>query len=748
MNDRALEEILVGEEFQDDEIDLRQVFFTILKYKWSIIALAITVSVLTALWAYSLVPIYRGTASLLIEAEESKIISIEEVYGLPGDSWEYYETQIHILKSRTLASKVFDVLNLEKHAEFLPSTKPKSRFPSFNIMGWIKKWIKDLLPDDSSEEGMLEEHKPRVPMDANTRKNILVSGLMGRLDIKLLGDTQIITLSYDSEYPDLAASVPNALAEAYINSFLEADIEKTQKATSWITGRTSELRKKFEESERQLQAFIEEENMVDVDSVNSLATKELGILSSGLVEARRQRSEAQALYQQVKSIRDGNSIEQLESLPAVLNHPLISSSYATRAQAQRKVSELSKRYGPKHPKMIAATAELNTSESHLRKQIDNIVKSVAKDYEIARAKESHLNQAMNKTKNQVRDSSKMSYKLAALQREVETDRQLYEVFLTRFKETAATSDLQPVNARIVDAAIVPLSPYKPNRKRMVQIALMLSLMLGVGLALLIEYLDNTFKDSGTLEEKLKLPVLGVLPKLKVWGNNRSAMHLFIKDYKSGFAESVRTIRTGIMLSNIDIEEKVIVVTSSVPGEGKSLVSSNIAAAVAQMKKTLLIDADMRKPVVAESYNLGKEAKGLSELVAMNAKLSDCIHKTDIKLLDILPSGEVPPNPLELLASKRFKRVIEELKKHYEYIIIDSAPVVAVSDPRILATIADGVVFVVQADETTYQLAKRGIKKLLDLDAHIIGTVLNQVSPGKKSKYGDYDSNYYSYYGYS
>jgi len=743
MNQLDPASIPVEEDFQDNEIDLRQIFFTILKYKWSILALAITVSVLTSMWAYSLVDIYRGTSSLLIEAEESKIVSIEEVYGLSTDSWEYYETQLQILKSRALASKVFDVLNLEKHAEFLPSTKPESKLPSFNIMGWIKNLLPDELPG---------EDKPRVPMDASTRKNILVGGLMGRLDIELLRDTQIITISYDSEYPDLAATVPNALAEAYINSFLEADLEKTQQATSWITGRTSELRKKFEESERQLQAFIEEENMVDVESVSSLATQELGTLSSGLVEARRQRSEAEALYQQVKSIRAGKSLEQLESLPAVVNHVYIRDAYIARGRAQRKVSELSKRYGPKHPKMIAVTAELKTAETDLRKQIGNIAQSVAKDYEIARAKESHLNQAMNRTKNQVRDSSKMSskmsYKLAALQREVETNRQLYEVFLTRFKETAATSDLQPVNARILDLAIVPLSPYKPNRKRYVQIALMLSLMLGIGLALLIEYLDNTFKNSGTLEDKLKLPVLGVLPKLKKWGKNRSAMHLFIKDSKSGFAESIRTIRTGIMLSNIDIEQKVIVVTSSVPGEGKSLVSSNLAAAVSQMKKTLLIDADMRKPIVVSSYHLGKESKGLSDHISMSAELSECIHKTDLKLLHVLPSGRVPPNPLELLASNSFKLVIDTLKEHYEYIIIDSAPVGAVSDARVLARIADGVVFVVKADATSHQLAKKGVKKLLELNAHIVGTVLNQVAPSKKSKYGDYDSNYYSYYGYS
>jgi len=739
MNEHGSEAVFVDQGIQDEEIDLLKLFFTILHYKWSILALAITVSVLAAMWAYSLVPIYRATASLLIESEEAKVISIEDVYGLPGGNWEYYETQLHVIKSRALARKAFDSLNLEKHPEYLPSDKPKSFIASLEL----KKWLTNLLPDDSAEED-----KPKAPVDEITRKNIFVGGLMGRLDIELLRDTQIITISYDSEYPELAASIPNALAEAYINSFLEADLEKTQKATSWITGRTSELRKQFEESERQLQAFIEKENLVDVEGGNSLATRELDTLTSSLVEARRKRSEAEALYQQVKSIKGGSSLEQLESLPAVVNHHLIRTTYTTRAGSQRKVSELSKRYGPKHPKMIAAVAELKTAEADLRKQIENIAQSVAKEYEISRAEVSHLTQALNRTKNQLKDTGKKSYKLAALQREVETNRQLFEVFLTRFKETAATVDLQPVNARIIDTAVVPLGPYKPNRNRIILVALVLSLLLGVGLALLIEHLDNTFRDSGLLEEKLRLPVLGVLPKLKGLGSDYSAMHLFTKDQQSGFSESIRTIRTGIMLSNIDIERKVIVVTSSIPGEGKSLVSSNLAAAVAQMKKTLLIDADMRKPVVAASHELDEAAKGLSELVSMTAELSECIHKTDNKLLDILPAGVVPPNPLELLSSNRFELVIEELKKQYDYIIIDSPPVVAVSDPRVLASIADGVVFVVKADDTKHQLAKRGVKKLLDMGAHIIGSVLNQVTPGKKSRYGDYDSNYYSHYGYS
>ncbi|MCK5432283.1 MAG: chain-length determining protein, partial [Gammaproteobacteria bacterium] len=247
MNKHVSEAVFVEENVQDEEIDLRHLLFTVLRYKWSIIAFAITVSVLASLWAYSLVPIYRATASLLIESEEAKVVSIEDVYGMPGGNWEYYETQLHILRSRALAEKVFDTLNLEKHPEYLPDNKPKSFIASLDF----KKWVMNLFPGD-----LIEKDKPSVPVDENMRKNSLVSGLMGRLDIELLTDSQIIAISYDSMYPELSANIPNGLADAYINSFLEADLEKTQKATSWITKRTSELRKKFEESERQLQAFI------------------------------------------------------------------------------------------------------------------------------------------------------------------------------------------------------------------------------------------------------------------------------------------------------------------------------------------------------------------------------------------------------------------------------------------------------------------------------------------------------------
>jgi len=299
MDKHVSEAVFVEERFQDEEIDLQQLFFTLLKYKWSILALAITVSVLAALWAYSLVPIYRATASLLLEPEESKVVSIEQIYGLPGGNWEYNETQLHILKSRVLAENVFDSLKLEKHPEYLPDNKPKSFLANIDI----KKWLMNLLPAD-----LLEADIPRVPIDESMKKNLLVDGLMGRLDIELLRDTQIISISYDSEYPELSASIPNELAEAYINSFLEADLEKTQKATSWITGRTSELRKKFEASERQLQVFIEKENLIDVQGENSLATRELDTLTSSLIDARSRRSEAGALYQQVRSIRGGGTL--------------------------------------------------------------------------------------------------------------------------------------------------------------------------------------------------------------------------------------------------------------------------------------------------------------------------------------------------------------------------------------------------------------------------------------------------------
>lgn len=328
---------------------------------------------------------------------------------------------------------------------------------------------------------------------------------------------------------------------------------------------------------------------------------------------------------------------------------------------------------------------------------------------------------------------------------MDTNRALYDTFLTRLKETAATSDLETVNARVVDAATVPNQPIKPKKGLIVVLAIFLAGLVGVGLSLLLEMLNNTFKGTDDVENKLNLPVLGILPLVKK-KDRKEVAHLFESDKNKAFSESIRTIRTSVVLSGIDKPHKVIVVTSSVPGEGKSTVAANLAIAMGQMEKVILIDADMRRPTLAKNFDFAVGTPGLANVIAGTAGLKESIQK--INGVDMLSAGAVPPNPLELLSSERFVALIERLKTVYDRIVIDSPPTQAVSDALMLGNLADALIYVIKSDDTAIPLAVKGVGQLLQSNAPVTGVVLNQVDMEKAKKHGYNYGGYYDYYGYS
>ncbi|OAD22475.1 protein-tyrosine kinase, partial [Candidatus Thiomargarita nelsonii] len=345
------------------------------------------------------------------------------------------------------------------------------------------------------------------------------------------------------------------------------------------------------------------------------------------------------------------------------------------AGALGKVAELSKRYGAQHPTMIAAKAELKAAQDNTIKQINQVIDSFSKEYQVANANVAALQKRMKQLEKQVQDITQKEYQLRVLQRDVETNRQLYDMFLARFKETDVSQTQQSSVGRVVDPAVVPIYPTKPRKKLLIALALMVGFVLSVMLAFLLDYLDNTLKGGEDVEQKLGLPLLGILPKVKVSKKEKFKLaHLLLREGKSQFAEAIRTIRTGIMLSKVDNPHKVLLVTSSVPYEGKTTFAINQAFALGQMNKVLLIDADMRHPTVGRAFGLTQESPGLSELITGTKEMSDCIHTMEEAAIDLIPSGAaLPPNPLELLASQHFKDILTKLEQSYEYIVIDSTP---------------------------------------------------------------------------
>ena len=686
MNAQDISREPVREEFDDETIDLREYWRVIHSHKWSIIGIALLFVLVAVLVVFKQRPVYQATASLLIEPESTRIVQIEDVYAVSGDD-AYYRTQVEILKSRALAARVIDKLSLADNPEFLPQ---KDSGWSFRL-NW-REWYAAWLP-------AADERAPDPEAEALAAREALIGGFIGRLKVTPVRNTRFVRISFEAHDPALAARIANTLADTYIESDLDARLEMTKKATAWLASRLEELKKKLRVSEQALQAYREKEKLIDSGGVGTLTAEQLQDLRQNLVVAEQERIRAQAAVSQVRAAK--GDPDKLSSIPAVLNDPVVSSLKGAEVDAERRLKTLAKRYGAKHPKMAAARADLQEARAAVRKRVSSVIASLVKEYQVALTNERAIRASLENAKDEMQSIHRKSYQLNVLEREVDSNRQLYEMFLRRLKETSQAGDLQKANARIADPAAVPVVPVKPKKRQIVSIA-------GV----------------------LGLPLLGAVLHLKL-GKGETPLDYARSHPQSRFAESIRTVRTSVLLSGLDEPYKVIVITSSVPGEGKSTLAMNLADSLGEMHKVLLIDADLRRPTVATTWGLDRKAKGLSEFLSQSANASECVHQLDERNVYVMPSGVVPPNPLELLSSRRFKEALDTLGRTFDHIIIDSAPALAVSDALVLSRNASGVIYVVKADSTPYPAAQEGIKRLRQYRAHLIGAVLNDVSQKKK-----------------
>jgi succinoglycan biosynthesis transport protein ExoP len=696
------------------EINLREYWMLIQRHRYRILGFGAVLTILAAMVLFSLPSIYEAGSTILIESKEAQVVSIEEVYDLGTGKSEYLQTQFEVLKSQSLAEKTIHALGLmEKYTERQARNDKGFTLPFFQS-------------EPDTEDRTLERTK---------------AWFVENLDVRPIRNTQLVKISFRSEDPVLSAEIINKLAIIYIENDLEARLDMTRHAATWLNSRLVGLRDNLEKAEQDLQAYREKENLVDAEGVKSIASRELNELTTKLVEARRARTEAENIVNQAS--RDTGSI------PAVLQHSLVQKLKEQEAIAEQKLSELSKRYGPKHPKILAIKEELIAARGSTGHQVGRVIDGVRREYQIAKATEDALTREMDDLKSNMQGINRKEYKLNELERAVEINRQLYDTFFSRIKETSETSDLQTAHARVIDRAIVPSDPVAPRRGMLLLVSATLSILLGIVLAFIKEMLDDTVRNPDDVRNRLGEQLLGVLPLLKDKRERSEAASVFIKDSRGTFSESIRTIRTGVVLSGLDNPHKVLVVTSSVPGEGKTVIASNLAVAFGQMGKVLLIDADMRRPSVAKSFGLPLSAPGLSNLVAETTEARLCIHHMEALGIDIIPAGLVPPNPLELLSSKRFSTALAALEKHYDRIIIDSAPCEVVSDALVLSTFANALIYVVKSDVTQMKAIRSGISRLRNAGAPITGVVLNQVDVQKGSRYGGYYyGGYYDQYGYT
>ncbi|MDX3774068.1 polysaccharide biosynthesis tyrosine autokinase [Chromatiaceae bacterium AAb-1] len=704
-------------------VDLKKLLHVILRFKWHILIFAVVCSALAAAVAMNMAPVYRSTATLLIEAQQARAIKIEEVYGFNSSQQEYYLTQFEIIKSRSVAERVFDHLELAGHDIF-------QRKPS------LSGRLKSLLPAFSAAEPATTHNELA---EALKRKRQL-DAFAANIQVTPVRKTQLVNISYFSTDPKLAQMVANAVGDAYIESQLDAKLGITQKANTWLGGRLGELRERLEQSERKLEDFRAKHNLVDVEGVTALDARELERLNDEITDARSRKAKADGFLVLVQHFGQ-QDVSKLESLPEITSHPSVQSVKREVIMVERKVSELSKVYGPKHPRMIGAQAELVAVNNSLHQQITRLIEGIEKEAQTSAQRLTALEQQFNDAKQAFSGLGSIATDYRRLQREVETNQLLFDSFFARQKETEVTGDFDAPVARFTDRAILPSEPVKPRKKFIVMLAFFAASGFAMLLVIAFDAFNDTIKSQDDAEQLLAQRVLGFLPKADKKLSQQQKTFAYFDQEQRMHSEAVRNVRTAISLMALDKPLQLIEVTSSSPEEGKTTVSTNLAFAFSSLERVLLVDADMRKPSLAARFKLPAYQPGLANVLAGTERLEHCIVKNVHQGIDLLPAGAIPLNPLELLAGTTLQGLLEQLRSQYDKIIIDTPPVHAVSDPLVLAPVMDAVVLVVRAEHTRRTIIQQTLGQLHQAHAKVFGVVLNQMKITRQGYYG-----HYGYYG--
>ncbi len=711
---------LINEQF----LDLRELLGAVVQHRWGILSVALIVTLLAGLWLFATTPIYRATVTLQIENRSNRPVQeVQSVYDPGYGTFEYVGTEYGILQAKELARRVIKKLKLIENPDF--GFKDSEGIEDIDWLSWLPFVSDSDRPKDAAAQ------------DARALERA-VDFFGQNLTIEPVYGTKLVKVHYESKSPELAAQVANTLADVFIENNLEARLAITRTTSSWLNERLEGIRADLNKSEEALQAFRDKEQLVSVGGGSrGLVEQQVTDNAQRLQEAQRKRTELASAYKKVKEA--GNDFSKLENISSLLDNKVVQDAKNRVLEETQKLKSLASRYGAKHPMMATARASLDSAVASYHSQLLIAAEGVRTGYEVASETERQLSIQNQGVRDQVRGLDRKQAQLDSLQRDVATNRDLYNLFLTRFKETETAGNYQELVARVIDPAVIPDKAFKPQKKKVLFWAMLIGLALGLLSALLRHLLSDTVVSAEEMELLTGLQVLAALPEFEDKSNGATQ---FIAEPKTGFSEGLRSIRTGLLLADLSHKRRKIVVTSSAPKEGKTTISCNLAMAFGQMERVLLIDCDLRRASVSRALGMTEKLPGLTEYLSGTSPLDQCIHRVEAGKIDVLPVGQIPPNPGEVLASQKFHLLIESFASQYDRIIFDSAPCQAVSDTLLLVQHVDAVVFVVKAESTTRSLIKTSVRQLRQARAPLTGAIINSVDMKKHSKrYGTY---YYDY----
>jgi polysaccharide biosynthesis transport protein len=720
------------------ESALREYFRVLIKRKWTVIGCLVTIFSLVAIASFKMTPIYEAVGRIAINKPDSNLVNFKDSNNGGADFSDPtdMDTEVTILQSDLLALQVIKALNLDKLPEY--GGKPASG-PTDNL-------APDPLLADSS------------------RTSALLGGFKGGLRVALKPNTRIVEIRYVSTNPQLAAAIVNKLAETYTEQNFKTKFESTMQASDWLSKQLVDLQMKVETSQEKLVRFQKEHEILGADEKQNIITEKLAELNKELTAAEATRMQKESLYRLVQS----GDPDVVASTAGALETggaggtgglaPLISSLRSKEADTRIQVAELSTQFGPSYPKVAQLNNQLKEIDAQVQLELKKVADRVRGQYLAAQQQETLLHEEFDKQKQEANKLNESAIEYTLLKRDVDVNRQLYEGLLEKLKEAGVTAGLRSNNIRVVDVARTPTYPTEPNIPRNLAFALVLGLTTGIGLAFLLENMDNTVRTTEQAQVISGLPALGMIPmgskhgidaagkKLLTLASSREAVELVTQARpQSQMAESYRALRTSLLLSNLGTPPKVIMITSARPQEGKTTTSINTAIVLAQKGvRVLLVDADLRRPSVHKTLGMGPRS-GLSNVLTGSITLEHAITRSSIlSNLFVLPAGTPPPNPAELLASSN----INDLREHYDHIVIDTPPTLSVTDAVVLSQRVDAIILVIRSSKTTKQALRRSRDILMQVNARITGVLLNAVDLSSPDYYyyyeyqGKYHDSYY------
>src|SRR5712664_856517 len=698
------------------------------KHQWLILSFVLAVVSIVAIGSFRTQPVYVATTRIEIDRENSNILPFQgaDPYDYAMDLDTYAETQSKILTSETLALQTIRSGVLSGQPDFFAD-----------------------LSSDALASGSLANMKPPPEL----------ASFLGSLSVKRVPNSRLMDVSFESTNPQLAAQIVNAHIKNFIEQNFQSRYDATTRASTWITDQLNELKIRVEKSEDARIAY-ERQNQIwalDGDKQN-VTTQRLSDLNKQLTEAQSERMRKQSLYEYAKA-------GDMDAVPQIRENSIVQDLLRKRADTYAQYTDALNQYGPNFPKVQRLQSQLKELDAAAEKEKKGVIARLQSEYREVRQREELLTQALDQQKAEVNQMSERMVQYSILKREAEGNKALYDGLLTKLKEAGISASLRSSNIRVVDPAMVPAYPARPAKTRNITLAFLIGLVGGIGLALLREYMDNTVKSPDDVEALSRLPSLAVVPTFSESNADRSRVKLLLGDASNGhekrielvaqhlpksqMPEPFRALRTALLLSQADHPPQVILVTSALPREGKTTAAANLAVTLAQLgDRTLLIDADLRKPGVGRLLNLGSgKYAGLSSYLAGVSSLDlVTIQHPAIPNLSAIPTGPLPPNPADLLSSHNMTDAIAELRTKFKFIVIDSPPIMAATDAVILSVKTDGVLLVVRSGETPKEAFTRTRDLLNSVKCRILGVVLNAVDASAPDYY--YSYRYYPYsYGY-